>query len=572
MKYRNRLTKFLLPLFMLSAWILTFPFHREDSSYEVKKNFDIRLQNRSLKIELLKKKMKTDVCLSNQKMLHTVKVSNTSNFPVFSSLKKPHGVNLAYRVYSDSKKIVYESPRIVFADGLPALSQSVVNLEVLCPEKPGVYKVVIDMVQEGIAWNHLLDSPHDYPELTIRVPSIPKDFSDLGLLESAKRIAEIIVANSISLWPDNRNIIVSFAGSQYPQIWARDMASIQRGLLSMNPTLVLKHHWSELFFERFDSSTGIPDWISPLNHNQDKNDILSDQELWTIISASEAVLQGNLDGKWLEKHISDLKRLIDWVIEHRWNTENSCLWTGHTVDWGDVGPKGFGSDSTKMHPPKVCSAFSQGLLYQALKLLSMLPNRPIEHAGPYTISHLLGLIVSFSTKELWQPQLGFYKIHKHLESLNHDFDESRMFSLGGHVLMIESGLVSRAKQVRIVDVILQKQHMFQVSTIGGNLLPSYPKGFFQHPMMDETYEYQNGGQWDWYGCRAAFAVFQTYPVKGRKALEQIARKVRKNGTFYEWDHLDGSPGAGPHYRASAASFLWALSNIKSFETASFNKL
>jgi len=65
-------------------------------------------------------------------------------------------------------------------------------------------------------------------------------------------------------------------------------------------------------------------------------------------------------------------------------------------------------------------------------------------------------------------------------------------------MVILSGLADENKTRRIIKVALERQKIFNVSTISGTLLPYYPKGFFKHPMIDDFYEYQNGGQWDWF--------------------------------------------------------------------------
>jgi len=37
-----------------------------------------------------------------------------------------------------------------------------------------------------------------------------------------------------------------------------------------------------------------------------------------------------------------------------------------------------------------------------------------------------------TNKWLWQEEKGFYKVHEHLDSLRHDFDEKNMFVMGGN--------------------------------------------------------------------------------------------------------------------------------------------
>ena len=116
-----------------------------------------------------------------------------------------------------------------------------------------------------------------------------------------------------------------------------------------------------------------------------------------------------------------------------------------------------------------------------------------------------------------------------------------------------------AKRSRIIEQALSRQKEFGVSTISGSLLPPYPKGFFKHPALDEPYEYQNGGQWDWFGGRLVLAMFESgFSREAREKLIEIARKNIANGGFYEWDTKDGAGRGSDFYSGSAGSLARAL--------------
>ena len=71
-----------------------------------------------------------------------------------------------------------------------------------------------------------------------------------------------------------------------------------------------------------------------------------------------------------------------------------------------------------------------------------------------------------------------------------------------------SGLAEEEKSRRIILEALRRQEKFHISTISGTLLPPYPKKLFKHPLVDDPFEYQNGAQWDWFGARLIYAMFQ----------------------------------------------------------------
>ena len=83
-----------------------------------------------------------------------------------------------------------------------------------------------------------------------------------------------------------------------------------------------------------------------------------------------------------------------------------------------------------------------------------------------------------------------------LDDLTHEFDEDDMFAMGGNTQVILSGLADEEKSGQIIQEALKRQEEFQISTISGTLLPPYPKNLFNHPLLDDPYEYQNGAQWD----------------------------------------------------------------------------
>ncbi|MFQ6110010.1 MAG: hypothetical protein ACE5L7_10715, partial [Candidatus Aminicenantales bacterium] len=160
---------------------------------------------------------------------------------------------------------------------------------------------------------------------------------------------------------------------------------------------------------------------------------------------------------------------------------------------------------------------------------------------------------------LWQDEKGFFRVHIHLDSMEHDFDEGNMFAMGGNTLAVLSGLASEQQARRIIHVALRRQEAYRVSTISGTLLPPYPRGLFKHPLCDDPYEYQNGAQWDWFGGRLVYAMFtHGFSQRGREKLLEIARKNIGNRGFFEWDTREGAGRGSPFFAGSTGSLAMAL--------------
>ena len=78
-------------------------------------------------------------------------------------------------------------------------------------------------------------------------------------------------------------------------------------------------------------------------------------------------------------------------------------------------------------------------------------------------------------------------------------------------------------------------------------------------MMDDPYEYQNGGQWDWFGGRIVYAMFEHgFSGQAREKLLEIAKKGVANRGLYEWDSPEGTGRGSAFYSGSAGSLAKAL--------------
>jgi hypothetical protein len=72
--------------------------------------------------------------------------------------------------------------------------------------------------------------------------------------------------------------------------------------------------------------------------------------------------------------------------------------------------------------------------------------------------------------------------------------------------------------------------------------------------MDDPYEYQNGGQWDWFGGKLIYAMFEHgFSRQAKEKLLEIARKNIANKGFFEWDNKNGTGQGSDFYAGSAGS-------------------
>ncbi len=95
-------------------------------------------------------------------------------------------------------------------------------------------------------------------------------------------------------------------------------------------------------------------------------------------------------------------------------------------------------------------------------------------------------------------------------------------------------------------------------SIGLTLYPAYPEGAFMNPGMG-PYQYQNGGDWTWFGARMITALVQHgYVQEAYEEMQPMIRRVIQNDGFYEWYTVEGEPKGAGIFRGSAGVLMEAI--------------
>ncbi|MCX6566185.1 MAG: hypothetical protein NTW38_07140 [Candidatus Aminicenantes bacterium] len=353
------------------------------------------------------------------------------------------------------------------------------------------------------------------------------------------------------------------AGSLYPQIWIRDAATIIPAARYYYPAADLVSGLEEHLF-RQKSDGGLADWIDGRGQS-DKNTTETDQEASAVLAAAQAV--EILGPGWLDKKVNGrtvidrLDRALTFVLEQRFDPGRGLVKGAHTADWGDVGLED--ADQTAIYVDRdthwTADIYDQSMFHAAARALAgLFKNKGrTERADFWT--RRAEVVREAADRLLWQENRGFYRVHVHLDSLVHPFDEDDMFALGGNTEAIVSGLAGPEKAGRIIRAALSRQAAFRMPTIGATLLPPYPKGTFKHPMVDDPFEYQNGGLWDWFAGKLIREMFaRGFSTTARVKLLEIARKNIAGGGLHEWDAPDGSGRGSAVFAGSAGSLASAV--------------
>jgi hypothetical protein len=373
------------------------------------------------------------------------------------------------------------------------------------------------------------------------------------------------------------------AGDIYPQIWLRDSSTLI-GTSRYYYRITYLKSWLEEHLTCQSEEGRLYDWIAPgpvqhflphapqatpvhsqpqLEVSADRNTVESDQES-AAVSAAHQVFQITGDRDWLTRAI-DGKPLIErlegaltFLWDQALDSNSGLIVSGFTADWGDVSPVHADARAVYLddETPRVVGLYTNAQFYQAARGLSELFGALDRADRAGTWQDRAESVRAGINHHLWQPDKGFYRMHRvvtpHL--VQGWPDDTDIFAMGGNALAALYGIADEDQAQSIFRVAHERQEAFGLSTISGVLLPPFPKDFFIHPMMREPYQYQNGGQWDWFGGRLVLAEFE----RGRaelayRQLVEIAKKAAESNGLFEWHTREGRGRGSFNYAGSAGA-------------------
>ena len=489
---------------------------------------------------------------------------------------------VSYHVLNAGKRILrFENPRFSVPGKIRPGQETRLAVVIKAPLDSGDYYVEFDLLVEGRTWfkdqgsttllvplkvtgrnwpENNLDPALDDGAYTKIVSSVPE-------FNSLMKLIRITLKHNEVAFPGKSGPIEGFAaGAGYPQIWLRDANTIIPASMYYYPLPYLDSWLSEhLTLQKPDGS--LWDWVDSRGA-VDKNTVETDQEA-SAVQAGFQVFR--IAGKgWPAKSVGGsrivdkLEEALSYVMKDRFDPGSGLITGAHTADWGDVEAEDAGRSALYLSSTshRTLDIYDQSMFYEAaLNLAAILDAVGQGKKAEVWRSRAEG-IKERANSRLWMSDKGFFRVHVHVDPYRHDFTEDDIFAMGGNVQAVISGLAAGAgadKSRRIIERALAGQKAFGISTVSGTLLPPYPGGFFRNPAMDEEFEYQNGGQWDWFGGRLVLIMFESgFSREAREKLIEIARKDIANGGLFEWDTKDGAGRGSDFYSGSAGSLARAL--------------
>jgi hypothetical protein len=492
--------------------------------------------------------------IENQQNFIKLKIENHLNY----SLTSKNDYYLSYHLFDKNKKLIsWDNIRTSF--NIKANEKKVLKLNIDSLVE-GNYFIQVDIVKEGSFWSgykklYPIEVKNYFENYHICTENDIDTCWHIDKEESLNKLGFIInktIKKSEIYFPKTK--IYGFsAGSGYnAQIWIRDSYTILQysKYLYKEPFL---SNWLIYFLNHKKDNGLIYDWFD--NHGRfDKNTVETDQESSLILAYFELL---SIDrNKYINK-LKEIEELCINVIKEKQDTKTGLIMNAHTIDWGDV-QYGANTWINAVHLNDnsyfVVGTYNNALFYSALEKL-VNEYKTSNNKKFLKWSKIKNRLKININKYLWNDEKGFYRLHNHIASLKHSFNEDNIFGMGGNAIALSTTLVNEKMKKSIIHTARQRQNIFNFSTISGVLLPPYPKNYYAFSAVNDYFEYQNGGQWDWFGGRLIKSMFQNgFDVEAYISLKEIAQKTIKNKGIYEWDTVDGK-GKGSSNFTGAAGVL-----------------
>ncbi|MBQ3723250.1 MAG: hypothetical protein II851_06030 [Bacteroidales bacterium] len=289
-----------------------------------------------------------------------------------------------------------------------------------------------------------------------------------------------------------------------------------------------------------------------------KNTVETDQESSLVQAACQYVkLTG--DTTWLASKrggktvLQHLEGAMSYLRNRKWNEDYGLITGATTADWGDVQPEhGWGveiDDNTHY----AIDIYDNAMYVLALgDLVELFQIAGADSLGTPWLA-LREEITANVRKHLWDSERHKFHPHIYLDGspFPEDLDEEAIYYHGGTAVAALAGILTREEVAEANARMLENVEAAGAQSIGLTLYPAYPSGSFANPMMG-AWQYQNGGDWTWFGARMIQALVQYgFLHEAYDELRPMLQRVADQGGFYEWYKLDGTPVGSGTYRGAA---------------------
>jgi len=362
-----------------------------------------------------------------------------------------------------------------------------------------------------------------------------------------------------------------YAGSGYQMVWARDLNTFIEVSCEEYDNAIIRENL--LMFFHFQQKNGelldgyVPreafTWGDPNtyesetapNHIGFKNTVETDQETSLVQAIYKYILKTN-DRSILNEMVAGetvyerLNQSIEYLYRERYSEKYGLITGATTFDWGDVQVEGGAVVDVDELTHWSIDVYDNAMLAIALKNLAELAGDTNEKQ---TLESMHLKITQNIRKYLWDTENNKFIPHIYIDDspFPDDFEENRIHYHGGTALAIEAGILDRNEIAAVLSQMIKNVELSGAPSIGLTLYPTYPKEVLGGN-ISAPYEYQNGGDWTWFGGRMIQQLIDYGFVDEAYALAKpMMERVVENNGFYEWYKIDGTPAGSAKFKGSA---------------------
>ncbi|RYG02847.1 MAG: hypothetical protein EOO02_09670 [Chitinophagaceae bacterium] len=352
------------------------------------------------------------------------------------------------------------------------------------------------------------------------------------------------------------------AGTSYSEVWIRDLNTFIRGSLKVHPKEKVKQILLMFFKAQGDDgnivdglvdsakATGgykyrysalLPGWAGH------KNTVETDQES-SLIQAVYKYVEQTGDQSILTEMVgrksvyARMEEAVSYILKDRWEEKYQLVKGATTIDWGDVQPEaGWGvaiNEKTKWS----VDIYDNAMFVIALKNLVSL--KPRGYESKVDLTALAIKIKTAARKYLWDNSAKKYRPHLYpgASPFTNATQEDKKIYTGGTICAIMADINTPGEIRQILTSFRSIVSKEKYATIGMTVYPPYSKTDF--PNMP-PYQYQNAGDWTWFGGRIAEALAPYNMLsEAYELLNPMFQRTYDNNGFYEWYHVQTGKGSG----------------------------
>ena len=370
------------------------------------------------------------------------------------------------------------------------------------------------------------------------------------------------------------------AGDGYNQTWIRDFNTFIETILDVVDPSDVRLALTTFFLMQQENGEILDgfvpldefEWDDPYTYESPyapgmvgfKNTVETDQET-SLIQAVRKYVEKTGDEAFLEEKIAGktaLQRLsdaVDYLMREKLDPTHKLLTGALTADWGDVEDDPVNCVDIGPESTVTIDVYDNAMMVIALRDLSFL-----DPAGGEKWDSMRRMFSDNLRRFLWDPKAQKFIPHLYPQGNKSamDFDESRIYYHGGTAIAIEADILSKEEIRKVNEDMLRNVKESGMPSIGLTVYPTYPQGFFPGGMAS-PFNYQNGGDWTWFGGRMIQQLVRNgFVQEAYQEIRPMIDRVIVNGDFYEWYGPGGVPRGSSSFKGSAGVLCAAISMLR----------